>query len=86
MRTATERPIAHSLRELPVHVGATMIAFRGNRAISVPDLNEGHVMQADLLTLEALITGTTMVSLVFGRMAISARKAALLKARMRELV
>lgn len=43
-------------------------------------------MQADLLTLEALITGTTMVSLVFGRMAISARKAALLKARMRELV
>ena len=63
-----------------------MIAFVRNRAIAVPDLIEGHIMQADLLTLEALITGTTMVSLVFGRMAISARKAALLKARMRELV
>lgn len=42
-------------------------------------------MQADLLTLEALVTGTTMVTLVFGRLAISARKAALLKARARKL-
>ncbi|MFC0686258.1 MULTISPECIES: hypothetical protein [Sphingomonadaceae] len=42
-------------------------------------------MQADLLTLEALITGTAMVLLMFGRMAVTTRRAAMVRARSRKI-
>ena len=62
-----------------------MIAFSGNRELTASDLTEGHAMQADLLTLEALITGTAMVLLMFGRMAVTTRRAAMVRARSRKI-